>query len=191
MNLRVVTLEEARANAAFGIRHFEEHYPGVFLMAVGLLSAHPVNGPEASEKQAERKKKKDLFTERERTLSVTFGDQMQHARQDHPLAGCTFFLPWASKGQRLVIGRKVSCDLTVPDISISDKHCEIWLDDSGSLVVTDLVSTNGTMVNLKRLRAGVATRLPDQGMLTMGRYCFQFFQAGTLFNALQIIETRR
>lgn len=56
-------------------------------------------------------------------------------RRDYPL-----------NGERAVLGREKHCDLTIPDSSVSRRHCELVVED-GRLVVRDLGSRNGTYHN--------------------------------------------
>lgn len=46
----------------------------------------------------------------------------------------------------VVVGRSVMSDVSVPDIMISRRHCEFQIVENG-VVVRDLKSTNGTIVN--------------------------------------------
>ncbi len=50
-----------------------------------------------------------------------------------------------------VVGRKPECDLYVPDRTVSRRHAEVKVDDSGACWVEDLGSHNGTSVNGLRL----------------------------------------
>ncbi len=45
-----------------------------------------------------------------------------------------------------VIGRRKDCDLCIPVINVSRKHCQLN-QDQGTLTVRDLGSRNGTLVN--------------------------------------------
>ena len=47
---------------------------------------------------------------------------------------------------RVVIGRKVNCDLRIPLTAVSRQHCELTIDD-GQVSVKDLGSSNGTYHN--------------------------------------------
>ncbi|MBN1393283.1 MAG: FHA domain-containing protein [Sedimentisphaerales bacterium] len=62
----------------------------------------------------------------------------------------TFPLP----GSVTVIGRRHSCDLCIPLISVSRKHCQ-FNRDSGVLKIRDLESSNGTYLNGKRINEAV------------------------------------
>ncbi|MGB0768313.1 MAG: FHA domain-containing protein [Phycisphaeraceae bacterium] len=61
-------------------------------------------------------------------------------RRDFPLAK-----------DRIVIGRKVNCDLRIPLTAVSRQHCEITIDD-GRVHVKDLGSSNGTYHNSVRVQ---------------------------------------
>lgn len=49
-----------------------------------------------------------------------------------------------------VIGRRHSCDLRIPLVSVSKKHCQLN-SDNGVLKIRDLSSRNGTHLNGKRI----------------------------------------
>ncbi len=49
-----------------------------------------------------------------------------------------------------VIGRRDDCDLRVPLVGVSRRHCELVVD-SGGATVKDLASSNGTYVNGQRV----------------------------------------
>ncbi len=57
----------------------------------------------------------------------------------------------------VTIGRAEGCDLRVPLLSVSRRHCQIAVED-GKAVIRDLGSSNGTYVNNKRV-----TEQPLQG----------------------------
>jgi len=182
MPFKLVTLDQARRSLAAGPQRFTQTYPGVFLLAIGLLRARQIDPPERGETGGTREYPAlDL----ERTLSMSFGERLTHAMQDHALAGCTFFLPSDLAGQVQTIGRRVGSDLTVPDQSVSEHHCTVSLPEPHDrLIVTDLNSTNGTSIDLRALAPGEPAELPDEAILTVGRYGFQLLCATTLHRAL-------
>jgi len=51
--------------------------------------------------------------------------------------------------ENTVIGRAEDCDLRIPLLSVSRRHCEITISESG-VSVRDLASSNGTYVNNQR-----------------------------------------
>jgi len=52
---------------------------------------------------------------------------------------------------RVVIGRKVNCDLRIPLTAVSRQHCELTIED-GQVSVKDLGSSNGTYHNDTRVQ---------------------------------------
>ena len=71
---------------------------------------------------------------------------------------------------RVIIGRLPESDVSVPDPGVSRRHAEVRRQD-GRYVVTDLGSTNGTMVN----EAPVGERVLEDGdRITIGRTVLEF-----------------
>ena len=59
---------------------------------------------------------------------------------------------WAlpADGTTLVLGRDPACDVHLDDPSVSSRHCRITARD-GQVLVDDLSSTNGTIINTARI----------------------------------------
>ncbi len=55
----------------------------------------------------------------------------------------------------VVVGRDVGCDLALPDEQISRRHAALEPRADGTVILTDLGSTNGTFVNGHRLAGPV------------------------------------
>jgi len=55
----------------------------------------------------------------------------------------------------VVVGRSSSCDVRLPDQSISRRHAQLRRQDDGWRVV-DLLSTNGTFLNGRQISSAVA-----------------------------------
>ena len=70
-----------------------------------------------------------------------------------------------------VIGRRHNCDLCIPLMSVSKKHCQINFD-GGVLKVRDLGSRNGTVLNGKRIEGEAQIKAGDT--LTIGPVSFVF-----------------
>ena len=60
-------------------------------------------------------------------------------------------------GDQFSIGRDASCDLAIPDMTVSRRHAQLERTKDGWLI-TDLESTNGTRVNGWRVRGKVPVR---------------------------------
>ena len=72
----------------------------------------------------------------------------------------------------LVVGRAPDCDISVRDILLSRKHCQIVPGDGGTWVVEDLGSKNGT-----RIKGEAVTRaaLHDGSSIRMGKTQLKFY----------------
>jgi hypothetical protein len=68
------------------------------------------------------------------------------------------------------IGRSRVNDIQVIDVSVSSQHCRVRLED-GRFVVHDLKSTNGTIVNEKRVSRHV---LEEGDVIAIGETAFQY-----------------
>jgi len=68
------------------------------------------------------------------------------------------------KGEKVEIGRVATCDICLQDVNASRRHAAFVRQDSGWVVV-DLGSTNGTLVNGKRVSQ---KRLSDGDVIQVG-----------------------
>jgi hypothetical protein len=73
----------------------------------------------------------------------------------------------------VVVGRTSENDVTIPEYSISKRHCAFEVRD-GLMTVSDCGSTNGTMVNGAPLGQGAAVPLCGGEQITMGRFTFVY-----------------
>jgi predicted component of type VI protein secretion system len=78
------------------------------------------------------------------------------------LARLTFDAP------RIVLGRSASCDVRLPDASVSGRHASIRAG-SGGYVIVDEGSTNGTKLNGQKLSAQAPRKLESGDVVTLGR----------------------
>jgi len=75
---------------------------------------------------------------------------------------------------RNVIGRGTDADIRLPDTGVSRKHVDVVLD-SGTAVVEDLGSTNGTLVNGRRV---TRQALSDGDVIRIGHSVLVYRQDG-------------
>jgi hypothetical protein len=59
-------------------------------------------------------------------------------------------LDWTGEQRELLIGRHRSCDVVLADLSVSRRHARLIFRDA-KWVLQDLASTNGTVVNGRRV----------------------------------------
>lgn len=70
-----------------------------------------------------------------------------------------------------VIGRSDNCNLRIISRTVSRKHCRIRLHKHG-VSVTDLGSSNGTLVNNSKLESAKRRQLRDRDQITIGPMSF-------------------
>ena len=84
------------------------------------------------------------------------------------------------------VGRAVENDLALRDDSVSSRHAAFQIDPrTGTLLVQDLASMNGTLVNGTRLVVGQPATLFDGDVLSFGDQCFLFFYPAGLYDVLK------
>jgi hypothetical protein len=71
------------------------------------------------------------------------------------------------------VGRTPENDVTIPEYSISKRHCAFEVRD-GMLTIVDCGSTNGTMLNGTKLEGAASVPLCGGEMITMGRFTFVY-----------------
>ena len=71
---------------------------------------------------------------------------------------------------RILVGRDRACDLIIDDPTVSGHHCLIHKRNNDYLI-EDLGSTNGTIVNRKRVRSKI---LVSDDRITLGRHSYVF-----------------
>lgn len=80
--------------------------------------------------------------------------------------------------QRTVIGRRVECDITIDDLSVSGQHAVFEMEDSvefegaHNFYIRDLNSTNGTFVNDKEVSR---LKVENDDVIRVGWISFKVF----------------
>lgn len=64
-------------------------------------------------------------------------------------------------GEQVLIGREETCDLCLPDPSVSRAHARVSRGEGDTLTLEDLHSTNGTAVNGERVTDRATLRIGD------------------------------
>ena len=73
----------------------------------------------------------------------------------------------------VIVGRTTENDVTIPEYSISKRHCAFELREGG-MVVSDCGSTNGTLLNGAAIEGDAAVPLCGGEIITMGRFTFVY-----------------
>jgi predicted component of type VI protein secretion system len=92
-------------------------------------------------------------------------------RSAHPRSGEPALAPHAPltfDAPRVLLGRGASCELRLPDASVSVRHCSVRAANAGYVVV-DEGSTNGTTLNDEKLSAHAPRPLKTGDVLQLGR----------------------
>jgi pSer/pThr/pTyr-binding forkhead associated (FHA) protein len=93
-------------------------------------------------------------------------------------------IPPLSSEEALTIGRLPDCELVIDDPSVSKHHARIsWKSAASLAILEDLDSSNGTLLNNKKL-AG-PTVLKDNDLLSVGNVTLCFLFSGTLYAKLR------
>jgi two-component system cell cycle response regulator len=79
----------------------------------------------------------------------------------------------------MVMGRDPAADISVSDQSVSRKHAKLNRE-KGKVRLTDLGSSNGTLVNDKKVESGQSVILAKEDMIKLGNSIFKFLPAGEL-----------
>ena len=81
------------------------------------------------------------------------------------------------------IGRdKISNQIYVEDDSVSISHAQVYIDENKNLIIIDLLSTNGVIINGKKIEA--PTPLKNKDLISLGSILYKkqdFFDAIELF----------
>lgn len=84
---------------------------------------------------------------------------------------------WEITDDVIIIGRAKDCDIQIDDQSVSSKHARIvveadpYLDDAKNTYLEDLKSTNGTLLNGRKISR---QQLMDDDMIKIGFNQFRY-----------------
>ena len=83
---------------------------------------------------------------------------------DGPMRGTSFQLP----NESYTIGRTDSCDIAIPDATISGHHCTLFQAEEGVYMLRDEGSTNGSSLNGEALEPGQEVLLKHGDIFQLG-----------------------
>jgi two-component system cell cycle response regulator len=123
------------------------------------------------------------------TTKVLAGDQAtlnQEMAKAKEQEACLIIIRGSPQGHRffltqdeMTIGRDPTADITINDQSISRKHAKVSKKE-GHVILTDLGSANGTLINDKKLTSQDSRQLAKEDMIKMGNSILKFLPQGEL-----------
>ncbi|WP_375761083.1 FHA domain-containing protein [Corallococcus exercitus] len=97
------------------------------------------------------------------------------------------FLQPNQDGEEFTVGRTDTCDLMVPEPSVSQHHATLrWNAGAGDFSVRDAQSMNGTFINGAPLGFKAQVMLHDGATLAFGDVQFLYLRAETLHQHLRL-----
>lgn len=115
---------------------------------------------------------------RDKTMMATPSERTGH---EFALIDRVFAVTKAPNSSRgpVVLGRSGGTDITIPEFSISKRHC-FFEFELGGIKIIDCGSTNGTLVGDRRLLSGESAVIEDGSRVSLGRFAFVFRTAAGL-----------
>ncbi len=115
------------------------------------------------------------------TSDQTLKKELEKAKEQ---AACLIIIRGSPQGHRffitqseMIIGRDPSADISLSDQNISRKHARI-VRVGDTVTMTDLGSSNGSLINDKKAEPQVPITLAKEDMIKLGNYILKFLPAG-------------
>lgn len=163
------TLENCvRLRKALGRQAFALEYGGAVLLGIGVLGELAEEGPRGD--------------------SHTFLATLHGHPEQRAIHRKVWRIQQKKEGpglQYIRLGRSSDNDLVLPDYAISQIHCGFDRDSDGNIVIFDLDSHNGTVVNGMRLAPFQEVPLKTEDEVTLGRYLFEFLETRTFLERVE------
>lgn len=129
----------------------------------------------------------DTGTDSTKVLSsdqATMNQELASAKEQE---ACLIIIRGTPQGHRffltqdeMILGRDPSADITIMDQSISRKHAKVTKAPGGKILVTDLGSANGSLINDKKLPPNDPRPLAKEDMIKLGNTVMKFLPQGEL-----------
>jgi hypothetical protein len=119
-------------------RRLDEAFKEKLVHPEDLVGDLAIRGP--------RRDRTALLRKAANTAMHRVGELLGASEAEPPLLA----LDWSGLSGELVIGRDESCDIVLPDPTVSRRHAKL-VYRSGGWVIQDLASRNGTMLNGHRV----------------------------------------
>jgi len=113
----------------------------------------------------------------------TINRELQKAKEQ---PACLILIRGTPQGHRyfinsdeMIIGRDPSADISIPDPAISKRHAKVTRE--GAVIkIEDLGSSNGTVINGKKLESGNVSKLAKEDMIKLGNSIVKYLPAGEI-----------
>jgi two-component system cell cycle response regulator len=136
------------------------------------------------------KDKKDIDPSDETDITLvlsedTFRGALEEADKIPPALVCLVGPPkyqgkrWAITKSHVMIGRTLGNDIIVDDLSVSKSHAKIYCGDR-DVTITDLESTNKTIINGRKLTPHIPFALQNNDQVKLGKLIFKFLEKGSI-----------
>ena len=129
---------------------------------------------------------KDDDNEKTEVLTGNFETLNKELAKAKEQAPCLIMIRGTRQGHRffitmdeMTLGRDPAVEITISDPSISRRHSVLHLKGDEAFI-SDLGSSNGTVINGKKVAKGSLTKLAKEDMIRLGNSIFKFLPAGEL-----------
>ncbi len=113
----------------------------------------------------------------------TLNREFQKAKEQDP---CFIIIRGKPQGQRFslsaketIIGRDPSAEICLSDSGVSRNHARVYKTGE-EVMIEDLESSNGTVINGKKITPKTPIKLAKEDMIRMGNWILKFLPAGEL-----------
>lgn len=157
-----------RMRKALGRQAFAMEHGGAVLLGLGVLG--------------------DLSEEGQRGDSQTFMAALHGTTEQRAINRRVWRIDQTKDGPGLKyirLGRSSDNDLVLPDYAVSQIHCGFDRGPDAKIVIFDLDSHNGTVVNGVRLAPFQEMVLETEDEVTLGRYLFEFLESRTFLERIE------
>jgi pSer/pThr/pTyr-binding forkhead associated (FHA) protein len=83
---------------------------------------------------------------------------------------------WKIDKKSITLGRYSTSDVQIKDVSLSKVHARFTRNDDGSVAIIDMESTNGTLINGKKLTPFESLPLRNNDQIKAGNVVLKFLE---------------
>jgi len=149
---------------------------------VALLGGDALAGPTAQPANADEDESEGWSYETVHSSGGPRGPVDLHSHEVYVLKKRVTMFP-----ATIMIGRALSNDVTIDDVSISKLHARARRMEDGTYALADADSRNGTVVNGRRLGAGEDVVIDQGDTITFGNRVFRLYRAKRIYSLLRMM----